>query len=155
MIIFVKEYFYSYPIKGELVTETILQGYMGKKILIVDDEISILKLLNFILKDEYELVVKTNGAEALSWLDDGNYPDLIISDMEMPYMNGETFMYCLKSSGFFRDVPVIMLSGADNLEGIVSSFPFDVTFFNKPFNPVQFKAAVANVLHAELSGTTL
>lgn len=128
---------------------------MGKKILIVDDEISILKLLNFILKDEYELVVKTNGAEALSWLDEGNYPDLIISDMEMPYMNGETFMYCLKSSGFFRDIPVIMLSGADNLEGIVGSFPFDVIFFNKPFNPVQFKTAVANVLHAELSGTSI
>lgn len=128
---------------------------MPKQILIVDDELSILKLLNFILKDEYHLVVKTNGAEALAWLDEGNYPDLIISDMEMPFMNGETFMYCLKSSGYFRDVPVIMLSGAEDLATIVQSFPFEITFFNKPFNPLQLKSAVSNVLSSQITGTPL
>jgi DNA-binding NtrC family response regulator len=126
---------------------------MPKQILIVDDEVSILKLLNFILKDDFELEVKTNGAEALAWLDEGHYPDLIISDMEMPFMNGETFMYCLKSSGFFRDIPVIMLSGAEDLESIVGSFPFEVTFFTKPFNPLQLKSAVTNVLSSHTIGT--
>lgn len=128
---------------------------MRKQILIVDDEVTILKLLNFILKDDYDLIVKTNGVEALAWLDEGHYPDLIISDMEMPYMNGESFMYCLKSSGFFRDVPVIMLSGADDLEAIVKSFPFEITFFNKPFNPLHLKSAVKNVLSSYVIGSPI
>ena len=125
---------------------------MQKQILIIDDEITILKLLNFILGDEYDLVIKTHGAEALGWLNEGNYPDLILSDMEMPYMNGETFIYFLKSSGYFRNIPVIMLSVRDDIEAIVQSFPFDVMFFKKPFDPLKLKSAVANALNVQIAG---
>jgi two-component system chemotaxis response regulator CheY len=45
-----------------------------KTLLIVDDDLSILKLLNFILSKDYEIVVKNNGVEAFGWLEDGNMP---------------------------------------------------------------------------------
>ena len=120
---------------------------MRKQILVVDDELSILKLLNFILSKDYDLVIKQNGADAISWLEDGNDPDLIISDLEMPYIDGGSFIRNLKISGFYRNTPVILLSGADNLDNIVSSMPFQADcYFKKPFNPAELKSSISEAL---------
>lgn len=119
---------------------------MKKQLLIVDDEITILKLLNFVLSNEYELVIKTSGVEALSWLEEGHSPALILSDLEMPYFDGSSFIYNLKISGFYRDTPVIILSGASNLNERVAKMPFELdAFIPKPFNPAQLKEAISNV----------
>ncbi|RZJ83673.1 MAG: response regulator [Chryseobacterium sp.] len=119
---------------------------MKKQLLIVDDEITILKLLNFVLSNEYELVIKTSGVEALSWLEEGHSPALILSDLEMPYFDGSSFIYNLKISGFYRDTPVIILSGASNLSERVAKMPFQLdAFIPKPFNPAQLKEAISNV----------
>ncbi|MFA6945335.1 MAG: response regulator [Pedobacter sp.] len=120
---------------------------MKKQILVVDDELSILKLLNFILSKDYDLVIKQNGADAISWLEDGNDPALIISDLEMPYIDGGSFIRNLKISGFYRDTPVILLSGADNLENIVANMPFQADcYFKKPFNPAELKLSITDAL---------
>lgn len=117
-----------------------------RQILIVDDEVSILKLLNFVLSSQYDLVIKTSGVEALTWLEEGNSPALILSDLEMPYFDGSSFIYNLKISGFYRDTPVIILSGAKNLEERVSQMPFQLDdYIPKPFNPTQLKEAISNV----------
>ncbi|TDO24076.1 response regulator [Pedobacter duraquae] len=119
---------------------------MKKQLLIVDDEITILKLLNFVLSNEYDLVIKTSGVEALSWLEEGHSPALILSDLEMPYFDGSSFIYNLKISGFYRDTPVIILSGASNLNERVAKMPFQLdAFIPKPFNPAQLKEAISNV----------
>ena len=52
---------------------------MKKTLLIVDDDLSILKLLNFILSKEYEIVVRNNGIDAFSWLEDGNIPPAAVT----------------------------------------------------------------------------
>lgn len=117
-----------------------------KQILVVDDEVSILKLLNFVLSSQYDLVIKTSGVEALTWLEEGNSPALILSDLEMPYFDGSSFIHNLKISGFYRDTPVIILSGAKNLEERVSQMPFKLDdYMPKPFNPTQLKEAISNV----------
>lgn len=122
-------------------------SFMKKQILVVDDELSILKLLNFILSKDYDLVIKQNGADAISWLEDGNDPALIISDLEMPYIDGGSFIRNLKISGFYRDTPVILLSGADNLENIVANMPFQADcYFKKPFNPAELKLSITDAL---------
>jgi two-component system, chemotaxis family, chemotaxis protein CheY len=120
---------------------------MRKQILVVDDELSILKLLNFILSKDYDLVIKQNGADAISWLEDGNDPALIISDLEMPYIDGGSFIRNLKISGYYRDTPVILLSGANNLDRIVEQMPFQADcYFKKPFNPTELKMAIIEIL---------
>jgi CheY-like chemotaxis protein len=119
-----------------------------KKILLVDDENAILKLLEFILKKDYELVIKNNGFDALTWLDSGNVPDLIISDMEMPYFNGADFVRSLKVSGYFRDVPVIVLSGSETLENIKTKIPYEINgLMSKPFNPGILKDKIKFILN--------
>jgi len=117
-----------------------------KQILVVDDEVSILKLLNFVLSSQYDLVIKNSGVEALTWLEEGNSPALILSDLEMPYFDGSSFIHNLKISGFYRDTPVIILSGAINLEDRVSQMKFELdAYIPKPFNPVQLKEAISDV----------
>ena len=121
---------------------------MKKQILVVDDELSILKLLNFILSKDYDLVIKQNGADAINWLEDGNDPALIISDLEMPLIDGGSFIRNLKISGFYRDTPVILLSGAENLEKIVEKMPYQADFFlKKPFNPAELKSSISEALN--------
>lgn len=120
---------------------------MKTEILIVDDDLSILKLLNFILNKDYELVIKNSGLEALSWLEEGHDPGLVISDLMMPYIDGMTFVRNLKISGFYKDTPIIVLSGADDLEQVVSEMPFKIdAFLHKPFNPTSLKTAITKVL---------
>ena len=119
---------------------------MKKQILIVDDELSILKLLNFVLSPTYDLVIKNSGVDAISWLEEGNNPDLIISDLSMPYFDGNLFIRNLKISGFYRETPVILVSGEDNLADLVKDMPFEVNYFiSKPFNPSDLKAAISNI----------
>ena len=119
---------------------------MKKQILIVDDELSILKLLNFVLSPPYDLVIKNSGVDAISWLEEGNNPDLIISDLSMPYFDGNLFIRNLKISGFYRETPVILVSGEDNLADLVKAMPFEVNYFiSKPFNPSDLKAAISNI----------
>jgi CheY-like chemotaxis protein len=128
-----------------LETDTI---HLKKRILLVDDEVAILKLLEFILKKDYELVIKNNGFDALTWLDSGNIPDLIISDMEMPYFNGADFVRSLKVSGYFRDIPVIVLSGSESLENIKTKIPYEIEgLMAKPFNPSILKDKIKIILN--------
>ena len=116
-------------------------------ILIIDDEPSILKLLNFILSSTYDLVIKTSGIEAIAWLEEGNDPDLIISDLMMPYFDGSSLIKNLKLSGFYRNTPVIILSGADDLAQKVESMSFNVEcYLQKPFNPTALKTSISELL---------
>ncbi|NHA03149.1 response regulator [Mucilaginibacter sp. HC2] len=120
---------------------------MKKTLLIVDDDLSILKLLNFILSKDYDIVVKNNGIDAFGWLEDGNMPELIISDLQMPYFDGQSFVKNVKISGFYRDLPVILLSAAHDLDEQVSKMPFKVeACIHKPFKPNELKTAINQLL---------
>jgi CheY-like chemotaxis protein len=118
-----------------------------KSVLLVDDEPTVLKLLEFILKKDYTLVIHNNGLEAINWLDNGNMPDLIISDLQMPYVDGIDFVKSLKSSGYYREIPIIILSSAYSLEEITAklTYSFDL-LMPKPFNPAALKENVKSLL---------
>ncbi len=120
---------------------------MKKRILIVDDDLGILKLLHFILQRDYDLVLKNSGIDAFAWLEDGHVPDLIISDLQMPYFDGQSFIKNVKISGLYRDIPIIMLSAAHDLDEQVSQMLFEVDgYLPKPFNPGSLKSAINQVL---------
>jgi len=118
-----------------------------KSILLVDDEVTVLKLLEFILKEDYKLIVHHNGLEAISWMDDGNMPDLIISDLEMPYVNGLDFVRSLKTSGYYREIPIILLSAAYSLEDLKTKLPYNYDLLvQKPFNPGKLKESIKSFI---------
>ena len=66
---------------------------MRKRILVIDDEQSIRMLLENFLKREYEVTAKSDGLEALKWMEQGNIPDLVVADIQMPNLDGYDFIH--------------------------------------------------------------
>ncbi|RZL57790.1 MAG: response regulator [Pedobacter sp.] len=118
-----------------------------KSILIVDGGLNLTKLYNYILASDYYLTIKNNGIDALAWLEEGNDPDLVISSLRMPYFDGTSFIENLKLSGFYRNTPVMLLSGEDNLAEKVQKLSFKIdSFMEKPFNPMTLKSQITQLI---------
>lgn len=109
---------------------------MKKNILVVDDERSMQMLLENFLSQSFNVVVMGNGKEAFDWLQSGQIPALIIADINMPEMDGHEFVKSLKTSGYFKDIPIIMLSGTDSSTERVKFLRLGARdYLVKPFNP--------------------
>lgn len=120
---------------------------MGKVILAVDDAPSILYIIESIFQNDHTVVLKKNANDALTWLEEGNFPDIIITDINMPGMDGWTFICQLKFSGYFRFIPIIVLSGNESSSDRIKYLQGgaeDVLL--KPFNPIELKMRVDNIL---------
>lgn len=111
---------------------------MKNSILVIDDDATIRFLLKSILK-EFEVITMEDGYEALSWLNSGNVPDLILLDIEMPNINGRVLIRRVRSSYKHRNVPIIIMSGTDS-RLIRNSFMKlgAADFIIKPFNDSDF-----------------
>lgn len=120
---------------------------MKKKILVIDDEITILKLLQHYLSAYYEVIVMPNGNHAFAWMHQGNVPDMIVADLQMPEMNGYDFLSQIKSSGFFRETPVIILSSIDNSAERIKCLKAGARdYVVKPFNPEELHLRIRNII---------
>ena len=116
-------------------------------ILIIDDHDAVRLLLGLTFKNQYSVTTKKDGMEGMAWLASGNIPDLIILDMEMPRLNGLEFLQQLRTSGVFRNIPVILVSANENEEEISQTFDLGIVdFIQKPFNPIKLKEKVRNTL---------
>jgi len=120
---------------------------MKKKILVIDDEITILKLLQHYLSAYYEVIVMPDGNHAFAWMHQGNVPDMIVADLQMPEMNGYDFLSQIKSSGFFRETPVIILSSIDNSAERIKCLKTGARdYVVKPFNPEELHLRIRNII---------
>lgn len=118
-----------------------------KKILAIDDELSMRTLLEFFLKETYEIVTLDSGEEALQWLDE-TIPDLIISDIEMRGMDGFEFLKQVRLRGYTKHTPVIMLSGKSESKERVKCYQLGAQdYLIKPFNPEELNELVKKNLY--------
>ena len=106
------------------------------KILVVDDKQSLSDLVAQFLGQTYHVTTVENGMQALVSLHGGNVPDLIITDLEMPEMDGFELIKQLKVTGLFSDIPIIVLSCRDSSADRIKSLQLGADdFLVKPFNP--------------------
>ncbi|MEL7588113.1 MAG: response regulator [Prolixibacteraceae bacterium] len=118
-----------------------------KTILLVDDKIQLLALLKQILKSSYEVVTRFNGLEAIEWMQQGNIPDLILTDIQMPKMDGIQFLQIIKGSGAFNNIPVIILSSRESSQDRIECLRQGaVDYISKPFNPEELMVRIERVL---------
>jgi DNA-binding response OmpR family regulator len=109
---------------------------MKKKILAIDDEKSIRFIIENTFNKEFEVTTLSNGMDALYYIQSGNLPDVIICDVEMPVMNGFEFVKRIRESGFFDEIPLIMLSGKEESADKIKCFEMGADdYVVKPFNP--------------------
>ena len=92
-----------------------------KTIMVVDDEESMRMLIGSLLEKEYNIVSMVDGYDALAYLAQNNFPDLIILDVEMPKVNGRVFVRRVKYSHKHNRIPIIVVSEI-NKKMIINSF---------------------------------
>ncbi|RYL94614.1 response regulator transcription factor [Sporolactobacillus sp. Y61] len=114
---------------------------MAKKILVVDDEPSIVTLLSFNLKKAgYEVIPAYKGSEVLPVVKE-RHPDLIILDLMLPEMDGMDI--CKKLRQEFIMIPIIMLTARDDeLDKILGLELGADDYMTKPFSPREVIARV-------------
>lgn len=120
---------------------------MAKTILIVDDSASVRQVVGLTLRGAgYEVVAAEDGRDALSKLD-GRKLHLVISDVNMPNMDGISFVKEMKAKPAYKFTPVIMLttegSEAKKRDGQVAGAKAWVV---KPFQPAQMLDAVSKLI---------
>ena len=120
---------------------------MQKRLLVVDDEPDLLRAVALTLRVEgYEVVTARNGAEAIVCVAE-SVPDLVISDIRMPEVNGHTLVRYLRDSPRTNLIPVIFLTAKDTTADRIAGFRSGVdAYITKPFEPEELLAAISGIL---------
>jgi two-component system, chemotaxis family, chemotaxis protein CheY len=107
-----------------------------KKILVVDDSPTIRKLIGYVLKKkDYVTEEAEDGMDAMEKLSSSEI-DLVIVDLNMPNMDGISFVRNLRSSYYNLDLPVIMLTTTSDDDLRKEAYGAGVNMFlNKPIQP--------------------
>lgn len=125
----------------------VLPGRDGRpSILIVDDDASICDMVADILEENYNVVKASDGAAAMDILRDMRV-DLVITDMNMPNINGMELIKRLKSNELTKFIPVVFLAFKTDVSDEINSYNLgSEAFIPKPFIPAQLIAIVGNIL---------
>lgn len=121
---------------------------MSKHILIVDDSKTIRNLVSFILKKEgYKVTAAEDGLDGLEKLYACEHIDLIISDINMPRMDGFTFIRTVREQEAYRDVPIVVLSTEGQEQDIKKGIKFGANLYMvKPAQPQQMVGNIRMLL---------
>ena len=120
---------------------------MAKRLLVVDDDPGLLLAVSETLRAEgYDVKTARRGAEALIIVAQ-TLPDLIISDIRMPGMDGYQLVKNLRSNARTRLVPIVFLTAKDEISDRIQGFRTGVdAYLTKPFEPEELVAIVRAIL---------
>ena len=120
---------------------------MSKRLLVVDDEPNLLRAVAVVLRGEgFEVSTARSGKEALVAVAK-NTPDLIVSDVRMPGMDGFELARRLRRAPNFALLPIIFLTAKDETEDRVEGFRAGVdVYLTKPFEPDELVAVINSIL---------
>lgn len=114
---------------------------MSKKVLIVDDSATIRQVLRMTFEQEcYEIIEAENGRHALELFLDGGF-DLLVTDLNMPEMDGINLIKEVRRSPGGRFMPIIMLTTESQIEKRqIGKAAGASGWITKPFKPEQLLA---------------
>ena len=120
---------------------------MPRTILAVDDSASMRQMVSFTLREAgYAVVEAVDGAAALEFAT-GNPVDLVLTDVNMPRMDGITLVRELRQLEHYRYVPMLMLTTESSTERKLEGKAAGATgWLVKPFNPEKLIATIERVL---------
>lgn len=88
------------------------------KLLVVDDDITFLKMVKKWLMDKYQVTIVKSGMQAIKYIK-GHRPDLILLDYDMPITDGTKVLEMLRSEPDSAEIPVIFLTGKADEETVM------------------------------------
>lgn len=121
---------------------------MKKKLLVVDDAVSMLLLLKKFFETNYDVVTYKSVNEAIQYLQNNiELPDLIISDLNMGDVSGEDFVRYLKAEIRTKEIPTFILTSNEQSSVRVKFLKLGVDdILTKPFNFEELSLRVDNIL---------
>lgn len=99
-----------------------MNGPMAKKILVVDDDPFILAVVEKFLKIKGFVVITTTDPEDAFHRADKEKPDLVISDVAMPGLDGFTLLKALKDNKNTKNIPLVLLTASDRISDVEKGF---------------------------------
>ena len=114
------------------------------KILVVDDEVLLVKGIRFNLQNEgYDVITGSDGLEAVRLVQEQN-PDVVVLDVMMPHMDGMTACSKIRE---FSDIPIILLTAkTDDMDNLMGFDHGADDYLTKPFNILELKARIRALL---------
>lgn len=121
---------------------------MGKTILIVDDSATMRQMVSFTLTGAgFDVVEAGDGQEAVGKLNAGAKPNLVITDLNMPKMDGISFIKAVRGMPSFKFTPVLMLTTeSDETKKKEGQAAGATGWIVKPFKPEQILQVIAKVM---------
>ncbi|SDL07136.1 twitching motility two-component system response regulator PilH [Catalinimonas alkaloidigena] len=118
-----------------------------KRILIVDDSPVMCGLLYMLFYQQYEVTVVTDGFEALLHLQKAPPPELIITDLSMPTLNGFDLIRTIRASAWLHHIPIIVISALEPHQHDLDLHRLGVEcILQKPFKPAGLQEKVSSTL---------
>ena len=123
------------------------------RVLVVDDEPHIVRLIQVNLERQgYQVETANNGAVALAKIKD-NRPDLLVSDVMMPEMDGFELLANVRRDPLLMDLPVIMLTAKAQDTDVMTGYKTGADMYlTKPFNPAELIAFAKRILSSHSGG---
>ncbi len=122
------------------------------RVLVVDDSQVVRSLVRSALREMgiFETIEATNGLEALRWLEREMF-DLVISDLNMPQMNGLQLLVRLRTGDWQKQTPFVMLTADGNKENVLEAVKQGASsYIVKPFTADTIQGKVMQVLGAKV-----
>jgi two-component system chemotaxis response regulator CheY len=123
---------------------------MGKTVLVVDDSSTMRQMVAYTLTSAgYQVVEAGNGKEAVGKLNGGAKPALVVTDLNMPEMDGITLIQEIRKMPAFKFTPILMLTTESADDKKKAGQAAGATgWIVKPFNPEQMLKVIQKVLPA-------
>jgi two-component system, response regulator, stage 0 sporulation protein F len=122
-------------------------GVRMKKIVLVDDDINLMKVYKFFLsKEGYDVDTYYNGHEALQFVSSGQPADLFILDVELPDMSGLNLMEKIRENAKYSQTPIIISSAYEQYRNDFTSWLASDYLVKQP-DLGELEAKVRNLLH--------
>ncbi|MBN2347720.1 MAG: response regulator [Bacteroidales bacterium] len=120
---------------------------MKKKVLFVDDSLSIREIVKYTLEIEgYEVLLGNNGKHALDYLNGQNI-DVIITDLHMPEMDGIEFIKKIRKIPVYMHTPILFLTTESQINKIMEAKAAGATgWITKPFLPARLIETIRKII---------
>ena len=121
---------------------------VGKKVLVVDDEIHIVHVVAIKLRNNgYEVMTAANGAEAFE-LVCSDKPDIVVTDFQMPVMTGLELVKKIRHNQQTKDIPVILLTARNFAVEDKEKEELQISdCLSKPFSPKELLRSIQDILY--------
>lgn len=141
---------------GEEYDEEVLESddceSFEKAILVVDDSNIICNFITKIFKDDYLVLEASDGKKAIDILESKKRKQIeaVLLDLNMPDVNGFTVLDYFKDHDLFTDIPVAIITGADDKESINKAYNYKIVdILLKPFNEKDLKKILEKTLNSK------